>query len=217
MVFFLAPLPRRGRISPRPPSPTGKGEFFGFLMQGASPLASPRLNPRGTGSTCHSGTRRLCLWLRQLGAKPIEPPFYWQCRQPRREGDRGRWNYPSQATAAFEMVLSPGAGRISAAGGLPFFSPAYPASAGAEPGRHLPCPPHPAAFSETGTSRGSVNKNSRKVLGGLGDSFKSPPAFLPFPSFPSFPPFPVTASMGCQAGGRRGLRRSRRRWRRRGR
>ena len=50
-----------------------------------------------------------------------------------------------------------------------------------------------------------------EVLGGLGDSFKSPPAFLPFPSLP------VTASMGCQAGGRRGLRRSRRRWRRRGR
>ena len=35
-------------------------------------------------------------------------------------GDRGRWNYPSQATAAFEMVLSPGAGITSAAGGLAF-------------------------------------------------------------------------------------------------
>ena len=34
-------------------------------------------------------------------------------------GDRGRWNYPSQATAAFEMVLSPGAGRASAAGVQP--------------------------------------------------------------------------------------------------
>ena len=32
-------------------------------------------------------------------------------------GDRGRWNYPSQATAAFEMVLSPGAGIASAAQG----------------------------------------------------------------------------------------------------
>ena len=32
-------------------------------------------------------------------------------------GDRGRWNYPSQATAAFEMVLSPGAGIASAAWG----------------------------------------------------------------------------------------------------
>ena len=28
----------------------GKGEIFGFLMQGASPLASPGLNPGGTGT-----------------------------------------------------------------------------------------------------------------------------------------------------------------------
>ena len=52
--------------------------------------------------------------------------------------------------------------------------------------------------------------NSRHVLGGLGDSFKSPPAFPPFPPFLPFlpflpfPSFPVTASMGCRAGGRRG-------------
>ena len=41
--------------SPRPAlaersSPMGKGEFFGFLMQGASPLASPGLNPGGAGA-----------------------------------------------------------------------------------------------------------------------------------------------------------------------
>ena len=35
------------------------------------------------------------------------------------EGGPGERNYPSQATAAFEMVLSPGAGRASAAGKLP--------------------------------------------------------------------------------------------------
>ena len=52
LVFFLAPIP------PPDPLPAGKGEFFGFLMQGASPLASPGLNPRGTGSTCQSGTRQ---------------------------------------------------------------------------------------------------------------------------------------------------------------
>ena len=69
-------------------------------MQGASPLASPRLNPRGTGSTCQSGTRRVRLRNRQLGAKAIEPPFYWQCRQPRRGGTGGeelrrlRWSSP---------------------------------------------------------------------------------------------------------------------------
>ena len=34
LVLILPP-------SPRPPSPTGKGEIFGFLMQGASPLAFP--------------------------------------------------------------------------------------------------------------------------------------------------------------------------------
>ena len=43
LVCFLPP-------SPRPPSPVGKGEIFGFLMQGAPPLASPGLNPRSTGS-----------------------------------------------------------------------------------------------------------------------------------------------------------------------
>ena len=36
-------------LSPRPPSPVGKGETLGYFMQGAAPLASPRLNPRGTG------------------------------------------------------------------------------------------------------------------------------------------------------------------------
>ena len=42
-------------LSPRPPSPAGKGETSGYFMQGASPLASPRLNPRGTGSPCRCG------------------------------------------------------------------------------------------------------------------------------------------------------------------
>ena len=47
---LLPPLPRRGRISPRPPSPAGKGENQSYFMQGASPLASPGLNPSGTYS-----------------------------------------------------------------------------------------------------------------------------------------------------------------------
>ena len=38
--------------SPRPPSPPGKGETKGYFMQGASPLASPGLNPGGTGFSC---------------------------------------------------------------------------------------------------------------------------------------------------------------------
>ncbi len=40
---------------PRPPSPAGKGEIFGFLMQGAPPLAFPGLNPGGTGSIGRAG------------------------------------------------------------------------------------------------------------------------------------------------------------------
>ncbi len=33
--------------SPQPPSPPGKGEPFSFLLQGASPLATPSLRPCG--------------------------------------------------------------------------------------------------------------------------------------------------------------------------
>ena len=46
LACFLAPIPR-------PPSPPGKGEIFSFLMQGASPLASP-----GLGGMRHW----VCLW-----------------------------------------------------------------------------------------------------------------------------------------------------------
>ena len=64
----------------------------------------------------------------QRGVRGLPPEWqemlsFGQCRQPRRGGDRGRWNYPSQATAAFEMVLSPGAGRAGAAGAPSLASP----------------------------------------------------------------------------------------------
>ena len=77
---------------PHPPDPLpgGKGETKGYFMQGASPLASPGLNPRFAAKTAGSNSLR---------AVPAA----------KERGDRGRWNYPSHATAAFEMVLSPGA------------------------------------------------------------------------------------------------------------
>ena len=102
-------------LSPRPPSPAGKGEIFSFLMQGASPLASPGLNPGGTGAGGES---------RAGGGVPSESPtrcktdrtaFLLAVPAAKERGDRGRWNYPSHATTAFEMVLSPGADRASAA------------------------------------------------------------------------------------------------------
>ena len=43
---------------PPDPLPGGKGEIFCFLMQGAAPLASPGLNPGGTGYACG----KLVLW-----------------------------------------------------------------------------------------------------------------------------------------------------------
>ena len=53
LVCFFAPIP------PHPPSPPGKGEIFSFLMQGASPLASPRLSRKRhwcrERSTCPAG------------------------------------------------------------------------------------------------------------------------------------------------------------------
>ena len=103
-------------LSPRPPSPVGKGEIFSLFRRGLRPrhpcikpfAALTELakqvpggrNPRFAAKTTGSGSLR---------AVPAA----------KERGDRGRWNYPSQATAAFEMVLSPGAGRASAAGVQP--------------------------------------------------------------------------------------------------
>ena len=60
LACFAARRPRLD-LSLFPPSPSplplrGRGRIFSFLMQGASPLASPGLNPRGTYSPC----RRCC-------------------------------------------------------------------------------------------------------------------------------------------------------------
>ena len=177
---------------PHPPNPLpgGKGETYSFLMQGASPLASPRLNPRGTYNPCQAGARGglvlfavrlpcrcgvrrgacpLCrlpalplvcftapylpnplpsgkggiITLFRRGLRPRHPcteplaaltisaiqvpcerelaarckndgnAFLWAVPVAKERGDRGR------GTSAFEMVLSPGAGRASAVGGKP--------------------------------------------------------------------------------------------------
>ncbi len=47
---------------PYPPSPLpgGKGVTIGYFMQGAAPLASPGLNPGGTGAGGEPRTRRGC-------------------------------------------------------------------------------------------------------------------------------------------------------------
>ena len=91
LACFSAPLPRRGRISPRPAlaersSPPGKGETKGYFMQGASPLASPGLNPGGTGFSC--GKR-----VPAGGFAPCGAGWGWRCGA--RRGAQGGGRLPT--------------------------------------------------------------------------------------------------------------------------
>ena len=89
---YPPPLPLVCFLAPYPPSPLprrGRGRFLVFLCKGLRPL-----HPRGwTRAAPEQGANRalagVCLRNRQLAAKPIEQPFYWQCRQPRRGGTGG--------------------------------------------------------------------------------------------------------------------------------
>ena len=104
LLGYPPPLTLVCFFAPIPPTPfpSGEGGAQGYFMQGAPPLASPGAEPTG----CRK-TDRTAFLLAVPAAKE--------------RGDRGR------GTSAFEMVLSPGAGRASAAGGLPFLSPVCPA------------------------------------------------------------------------------------------
>ena len=92
LVCFLSPIPP-------PPFPAGRGRIKVILCKGLRPLHPRELNP----------------W---FAARMAGNAFLWAVPAAKERGDRGRWNYPSQATAAFEMVLSPGAGIASAVDGL---------------------------------------------------------------------------------------------------
>ena len=91
---FLPPIPP-------PPFPGGEGGALRlFYARGSAPCI-PGAEPArhwGRGRTTHPAG--VCLRNLQLGAKPTEPPFYWQCRQPRRGGTGGedlrrlRWSSP---------------------------------------------------------------------------------------------------------------------------
>ena len=106
-------------LSPRPPSPAGKGVTKSLFRRGLRPrhpcteplatLARPA-NPAPTGDSFSASPVR---------CKTDRTAFLLAVPAAKERGDRGRWNHPSHATAAFEMVLSPGAGRASAAGVQP--------------------------------------------------------------------------------------------------
>ncbi len=104
MACFLCRLPTLPLacfLSPIPPpalaersSPPGKGETFSFLMQGASPLASPGLNPGGIYSPSKTGTqRRACPCVAGGGGR-------WRC-------PRGGVLSLSPAYPAFSLLSFP--------------------------------------------------------------------------------------------------------------
>ena len=119
--------------SPRPPSPQGKGETYGYFMQGASPLASPRLNPGGTGfsfgkqcpkgGACPRGCRLALLYRRPRGGLSFASPAYHAICLP---------FFPHPPVRARRALFPAGRGRprlFHARG----FAPCSPE---AEPGRH---------------------------------------------------------------------------------
>ena len=154
-------------LSPQPPSPAGKGETYSFLMQGASPLASPGLNClrhlQNLPSRCPAGgglpwrhwldlpirhSTGMCLRHRQFGAKPIETPFFGQCRQPRRGGTGGDGTIRRKRRRRLRWSSPPGLGEQVPLGGLSFASPAYHAIC-LPFFPHPPRPPSPPGKGET--------------------------------------------------------------------
>ena len=112
-------------LSPRPPSPVGKGENITLFRRGLPPPAPRALNRlRHLQSLPSRYQTGVCLRRRQFGAKPTGSGSLRAEPAAKERGDRGR------GTSAFEMVLSPGAGRASAARGA---APLPPAKKGGEP------------------------------------------------------------------------------------
>ena len=126
LVFFPAPIPPPA-LAER--SSRREGGDYKFISPGASPPAPRALNrlrhlqslpsrypegrPRaalGNGGEPRA-QRGVCLRRRQFGAKPTGSGSLRAVPPAKERGDRGR------GTSAFEMVLSPGAGRASAARG----------------------------------------------------------------------------------------------------
>ena len=105
LLGCLPPLPLACFLAPIPltPFPSGEGGIFSFLMQGASPLASP-----GLGGTRHWG----CLWKAGCGGgglpslSPAAPAFSLLCCPP---SPKGKDRPPTRARRA---LFPAGRGRL---------------------------------------------------------------------------------------------------------
>ena len=102
---------------PHPPNPLpgGKGEIKSLFRRGLRPR-HPCIRPFAA-FTNFSKQEPGAKGSPRFAARMARNAFLWTVPAAKERGDRGRWNYPSHATAAFEMVLSPGAGRTNAARG----------------------------------------------------------------------------------------------------
>ena len=189
--------------SPHPPTPfpAGRGRSRLFLCKGLPPLASPGLNPSGTGCPCRTGTLAggLSGWLPARPATAV--PNGSACRLCRLltlpslsflpPSPKGKDSPPTRARRAL-FPTGRGRSRLFYARG---FAPGTPAldrlrRLQSQQNRHsggrripetaLTVSAHPVwLFSGSSHEPRLLQSiHSRKVLGGLGDSFKSPPALL---------------------------------------
>ena len=97
LACFVAPIPPC-------PLPGGKGESQSLFRRGLRPR-HPGIKP--PAALTEPAKRVPCAWEPAVRRKTERTAFPWAVPAAKERGDRGRWNYPSQATAAFEMVLSP--------------------------------------------------------------------------------------------------------------
>ena len=107
LVYFVSPYPPA-------PFPGGEGGDYKFISPGASPPAPRHLPAYGTYRPCRTGILRKG----SCGSAQSRQKFFPQSSAGSQgEGGPGEMELSvANATAAFEMVLSPGAGIASAAG-----------------------------------------------------------------------------------------------------
>ena len=98
-------------LSPRPPSRREGGEYY-FISPGATAPGTPGIKPFAALTEPAKKVPR-AKGSPRFAARMAGNAFLWTESAAKERGDRGR------GTSAFEMVLSPGAGRTSAAGVQP--------------------------------------------------------------------------------------------------